>query len=267
MLYQYRWYCAAVIAGIISFIGYALDSQPNYNNLLKLQVDYQQLSEQVAFYQKQQLNKHGIRSMREVVMEEGMYSLSDVLATLSLIEHNSNVRIQSITHLSSGTHHQLNFKKVQLLVNGSFEEIYSFIHLLSNYPLVILDFNYHAKTANQVVLLLDVLVILNKMVLNTHYPVRPTKLYNPLCKVNYFRSNHDELSKLSLRKMKMVGFIERAKQKIALLAAENHVVLDLKQGDRAGVERGVINEIRSDRIIFLLPNQEKIILKMESHHG
>ena len=145
MQYQYRWLYVVIMTSSIFFMGYIYDIKPIYHDLFVLRNHHQQLLGELTLYRQRQ-NKPFYPFTQDVVMgdthtKKAIQHSVDVLAALSTIEHQSGVRIRSLNQSHQLFHHA-NMRRLHLIIRGRFTQIYSFIRLLSAYPIFILDFSY-----------------------------------------------------------------------------------------------------------------------------
>jgi len=266
--YQYRWYCAAMISITTFLIAYLGDIRFQYSHTMKLEKTKYQLEQILMMHHPMTRKKHAKRDQHmSMNVEKIMKSPFDLLSLMTELEYKTGVKITVLDHQSQQKINNVNIKKAHLVLQGSFNQISSFINHLAAYPVMILNFHYE-QIQQQYSLVLYILIVSN-IFLPTVSSMTTNQLgYNPFCNQSRWNASSDlnqleKLRSVSLKQLKMIGYFSMGLRHRAIMSSINQMTFSLAKGDLIGKEQARVLEVSRDRVVFLLSNQEHVMMEMQ----
>lgn len=193
----------------------------------------------------------------------------DLLSDLLVQVHMSGLAIKSV---SFGSKSKLNFNEaaiVHLLVLGDFEQMSSLIGQLSRQarPMLVLDFSGQSTERNKLIFSMDVLILKSKMKNSGMEPIGGKSIFNPFCfsgNAALLSSENDasHLDSLSLKQMKMVGYLQQGGYRQAYILLPNKSVFVMTPGSLIGKERGLVLKIERDHALLELQAKKRFVINM-----
>lgn len=267
MKYQYRWIYALVMVCGMWALGYFFLWHPLLIRLTSLRLEKQQASRRLdRLKSAAQRDASGLSSSFIPHPSDQAAFLSDVFEWVNL----SGLTLQSMRVAAPDLLPTAGMDMVHLSVNGDFQALGAFIFSLAHQPRLSLvtDFSYEAGQ-HTLRAEMDVLVLMKKS-----YPKNvsggarvATRMSNPFCVASHVQTVPPDFEmsgslSVSLRKLRMVGYLKQAKQAHALLLTPMGDILDVTLGDVVGQEHGKITEIASHDVRIRLLDNTHYQLKM-----
>ena len=266
---SYRWWYAMLLSASVLLIAYFLVIQPEQGEVLRLQLEKQQLVERLNNLKQFAQEKNG--EMSSVAMAKAFVTHRiDKIGLLSLLPALANqyaVSIQSMQFYTP-TMQLPDDITMHLVVEGRVEPLSRFaLALMSNENgIAILNFSYRLLGQLKLQLEADVQVIPNHVGLLQMSSKQEAFLFvrNPFCQADNHmppitRDDRALLMAIPLTQIRMTGLIQQAARKLALLTLPTGVVVDVAVGDVVGKEKGVITDISADRVEVLV-GKERIYI-------
>jgi hypothetical protein len=255
-----KYYYAVTLACLMIILGYYFDLQPQAAVLLRLQAQEKELF--VRLLQEREKSKHQVSLARAKVGIEVSQKNSATLTDFVLLIERNGLQIQDATY-------QERANAVHFVLNGEFSSCIGLINALSkqSMPISLTRFSIKPMSGGLIRMVVDMTLpemAARRMAIiaGTH----PALMHSPFCnmKNNHVAeplTNNDMKKLVSIRQMKMTGFLQVDQRLHALLLLPTNVTADVVVGDVVGSERGVVVGIRADGCDFMLTNKKIITLK------
>lgn len=252
MKYKYRWLYALTLSIVFIALGYVYDIQPDLFKVSQLRKKETHLKIKITNIPKENTKVAALKHKK------------DFLSDLWVLLYQSGLKIKTVHFSRIESSIFADVENMHLVMEGNFQQFYNFIFALNQLAYTALLTNFSCKTI-QNLLKIEINLLLFKHVPSKNHPYQfLPNIHNPFCFAGgmMIENNFDKLRSVSLKQLKMAGYMQQGNHQEALIRLPSGRVVEVKPGFTIGKEGGLVTDICSDRIILMLAEKKRFVMKL-----
>lgn len=256
MKYRYRWYYVAVMIIALCGFSYWYDFEEAWTALGDLKIAEAHLQEKLIHLQQYVQQSPPLTLMHD--------KQSDLMTAIVNTAQFCGLTVQSMTLMMP--------KLIRIVAEGEYAQLVQFADKLSQQkkPLLIRNFTYQKNQSQKLLMTLELAVydgMVNLAPLLNHDHAL-TAIADPFCGSQAITFiTPPDLSRYAIGQIKMLGCLQQASRKTAMIALPDHTMADVEVGAEIGVEKAIVVQIKDHEMILRLPNGTETHMRMsEENH-
>lgn len=259
MNYQYRWYYAMFIfIGMIGW-GYLYDLSPACSQLTDLKETEKRLQEKLMH-----LQQYAHVSTPLIAISQDKQP--DIMAMLLNAAQFCGLTVNSITLPMP--------RLIRVVAVGEYAQMVQFAEALlkQKKPLLIRNFVYQRNQQHTLTMTMELAIydgmVDEKPLANFSHAL--DVFQDPFCGAQAFTMiNEHDLYRYSIQQIKMLGYLQQAGLKVALIALPNNTMMDVQVGSEIGSEKAIVTQLSDHDVTLMLPSglQARIQMEKDINHA